>query len=84
MTSDSKDNGSVESRVIQVLDTIRPMLQADGGDIEFIEVDNDGVVKVSLHGACVGCPCASITLSQGVESRLKEMIPEVTKVVNVQ
>jgi len=57
------------------------MLQADGGDIELVDVDAAGVVHVRLQGACVGCPAASMTLSQGIERNLKQQIPEVTRVV---
>ncbi|MHC4886604.1 MAG: NifU family protein [Planctomycetota bacterium] len=69
-----------EAKVIEVLETIRPMLQADGGDLEFVSVDEDNVVKVKLKGACAGCPGARMTLKNGVEARLKESIPEVASV----
>ncbi len=59
------------------LGSIRPYLQADGGDIELVNIEENGVVKVKLRGACGGCPSALITLKQGVEARLKEEIPEV-------
>jgi Fe-S cluster biogenesis protein NfuA len=57
------------------------MIQGDGGDIELVDVDADGVVHVRLHGACVGCPSASMTLTMGIERNLKDQIPEVTRVV---
>lgn len=63
-----------------VIDEIRPMLQADGGDIDLVEVRDDGVVRVKLKGACAGCPGARMTLQMGVERRLREKIPEVTGV----
>ncbi|MFN3467047.1 MAG: NifU family protein [Candidatus Brocadiales bacterium] len=63
-------------KVKQVLSEIRPALQADGGDIEFVGV-NGGVVKVRLKGACGSCPSSLITLKMGVEARLKEEIPDV-------
>jgi Fe-S cluster biogenesis protein NfuA len=63
-------------RVKQVLEEIRPALQADGGDIDFVGVE-DNVVKVKLMGACGTCPSALVTLKMGVEARLKEEIPEV-------
>lgn len=66
----------MKEKVEEVLDKIRPSLQADGGDIELISVD-DGVVKVKLTGACHGCPMSQITLKNGVERILKEHIPEV-------
>ena len=74
---------SLHDRVAAVLDTIRPMVQADGGDIELVQVDTDGVVHVRLQGACVGCPSASVTLAMGIERNLKNQIPEVTRVVGV-
>ncbi|MCF0104062.1 MAG: NifU family protein [Eggerthellaceae bacterium] len=66
--------------VQQVLDLVRPSLQADGGDVRLVEVCDDGVVKVELEGACKGCPMSQMTLSEGIERILKERIPEVTKV----
>ena len=79
----SKDAKSLRERVTAVLDTLRPMLQSDGGDIELVDIEDDGVVKVRLQGACVGCPSASMTLGMGIERNLKDQIPEVTRVVCV-
>ena len=73
----------MRERVQEVIDEIRPMLQADGGDVELVEVSQDGVVKVRLIGACGGCPMSQMTLSRGIESRLKESVPEVTRVESV-
>lgn len=70
---------SVKERVQEVLETIRPALQADGGDIELVDVV-DGVVKVRLVGACGGCPMSQLTLANGVERVLKQEIPEVVRV----
>jgi len=70
-------------RVEKALDMIRPALRMDGGNIELVEVTPDGVVRVRLQGACVGCPSATITLRAGVEATLKEQVPEVTRVENV-
>lgn len=70
-------------QVEDVLAKVRPMLQRDGGDVELIEVDADGVVKVKLVGACGGCPMATLTLKRGIEAKLKEEIPEVKEVVAV-
>ena len=67
----------LRERVERSLGSIRPYLQADGGDIELVDIEENGVVKVKLRGACGGCPSALITLKQGVEARLKEEIPEV-------
>jgi len=69
----------MREQVEAVINEIRPMLQADGGDIELVDVE-DGVVKVRLRGACAGCPGAQMTLKMGVERRLKEKIPEVQRV----
>lgn len=66
-------------KVKTALDTIRPALQADGGDVELLGVE-DGVVKVRLTGACSGCPMATLTLKEGIEQRLKELVPEVKAV----
>lgn len=66
--------------VQEALDLIRPALQADGGDVELIDVTDDGVVKVALQGACRGCPMSQLTLANGVERVLKEQIPEVQRV----
>ena len=69
-----------KERVQAVLDQIRPALQADGGDVELVDVTDEGVVKVALQGACRGCPMSQLTLSNGVERVLKEQIPEVVRV----
>ncbi len=69
----------MEEKVKTALEKIRPALQADGGDVELVEV-KDGVVRVRLTGACKGCPMASMTLANGIERILKEEIPEVKKV----
>lgn len=70
---------TVRSRVEEALEELRPRLQADGGDIEFLGVDQ-GVVKVRLKGACAGCPMSTMTLKIGVEQYLKKKIPEVVRV----
>jgi Fe-S cluster biogenesis protein NfuA len=75
----------LEDRVKEVIETIRPLLQADGGDIELVSIDAEtGKVSVRLQGACKGCPGAAMTLKMGVERHLKEKVPEVTEVVAVQ
>ncbi|HHX10310.1 MAG TPA: NifU family protein [Firmicutes bacterium] len=74
----------MEARVKEVLDLIRPSLQADGGDVELVEVTEDGVVKVRLTGACGTCPFAAMTLKGGIERILKREIPEVKEVQSVQ
>jgi Fe-S cluster biogenesis protein NfuA len=66
--------------VQEALDLIRPALQADGGDVQLVDVAEDGVVQVALQGACRGCPMSQLTLANGVERVLKEQIPEITRV----
>jgi len=73
----------MKEKVEKVLDEIRPMLQADGGDVELVEVTDDGIVKVRLTGACSGCPLSTITLRMGIEKKLKESIPEMKAVEQV-
>ncbi len=67
--------------VVSVLDLLRPSLQADGGDVELVDIDEDGVVTVELQGACKGCPMSQMTLANGVERILKERVPGVTRVI---
>jgi len=75
----------LDDSVREVIETIRPLLQADGGDIELVSVDAEtGKVSVRLQGACKGCPGAAMTLKMGVERHLKEKVPQVTEVVAVQ
>lgn len=69
------------NKVEEVIQLIRPSLQADGGDIELVDVTDDGVVKVELQGACHGCPMSQMTLANGVERILKERVEGVTSVV---
>ena len=68
-----------QTKVEEVLGTIRPMLQADGGDVEFVAIE-DNIVKVKLTGACGGCPMSRITLKRGIETRMKQAIPELEAV----
>jgi len=74
---------SLSQRVEQVINAIRPAIQSDGGDLEFVDVNDNGVVSVRLHGACVGCPAAGMTLKMGIERNLREQIPEVTSVIAI-
>ncbi|MCE5327023.1 MAG: NifU family protein [Planctomycetaceae bacterium] len=82
--ADEAGNQTIDTQVGAVIDRIRPMLQADGGDIELVGVDNEGVVSVKLQGACKGCPGAKMTLKMGVERHLKQQVPGVTKVIAVE
>ncbi len=75
-------NETVQKKVEKALDEIRPNIQADGGDVKLISVDN-GVVKVKLQGHCVGCPMSALTLKQGIESHIKQRVPDITKVENI-
>jgi len=70
---------TVRDRVEKALEELRPQLQADGGDIELVEVEN-GIVKVKLKGACAGCPMSTMTLQWGVERFLKKKTPEIARV----
>lgn len=70
----------MKAEVQQALEEIRPMLQADGGDVELVEITEDGIVRVRLQGACHGCPMSQMTLKNGIEKLLKERVPGVTEV----
>jgi Fe-S cluster biogenesis protein NfuA len=70
----------MREKVEKALNKIRPALQADGGDVELVEVTKDGVVKVKLTGACGGCPMAQMTLKTGIERVLKQEVPEIKSV----
>jgi Fe-S cluster biogenesis protein NfuA len=72
----------MKDKVQEVLNVIRPSLQADGGDVELVDV-KDGIVSVKLKGACAGCPMSTMTLKKGIERFLKEKISEVKEVVAV-
>ncbi len=72
----------MREKVEEVLDKIRPQLISDGGNVELVEV-NEGTVKVSLVGACAGCPMSTMTLKMGIEKILKQEIPEVKEVIAV-
>lgn len=69
--------------VQQALEEIRPMLQADGGDVELVEVTEDGIVRVRLQGACKGCPMSQMTVKNGIEKLLMEKVDGVTEVESV-
>jgi len=74
---------TTKEKVEATLGRIRPSLQADGGDVELIEVTPNGTVKVKLTGACGGCPMSQMTLKMGIERTLKQEVPEVKEVVGV-
>jgi len=73
----------MKEEVLRVLEMVRPGLQADGGDVELVEVTEDGIVKVRLKGACGSCPMSTMTLKMGVEKILKQEVPGVKEVVAV-
>jgi len=73
----------LEDKIKSALDSVRPTLQADGGDVEFVSVNEDGDVSVKLTGACGSCPMATMTIKNVVESILKREVPEVKSVVGV-
>ena len=74
---------SLKEKVEKALEKVRPSLRADGGDVELIEVTEDGIVKVKLQGTCRGCPMSQMTLKLGIERTLKKEIPEVKEVQSV-
>jgi Fe-S cluster biogenesis protein NfuA len=74
---------SIEMKVQKALNEIRPQIQADGGDIEFVAIENK-ILKVRLRGACAGCPMAAMTLKQGVETLVKQRVPEILEVEAVE
>ena len=82
-TQTPKEPAGVKERVQGVINLIRPAVQADGGDIELVDVDPQGVVQIRFHGACHGCPSSTMTLQMGIERNLREKVPEVTQVVPV-
>ncbi len=73
----------IREKVEQALAKVRPALQADGGDVELVDVTDDGVVKLKLMGACGHCPMSTLTLKMGIERALKQQIPEIKEVVAV-
>jgi Fe-S cluster biogenesis protein NfuA len=73
----------MKEEVQKAIEQIRPNLQADGGDVELVDVGDDGVVKVKLVGACHGCPMAQMTLKNGIEKFLKQQVPGIQSVVSI-
>jgi Fe-S cluster biogenesis protein NfuA len=83
MTPATQATAPLRDRVQSVINLIRPAVQADGGDIELVDVTPEGVVQIRFHGACNGCPSSTMTLHMGIERNLRERVPEVTQVVPV-
>jgi len=73
----------VEDKVKAALDNVRPSLQADGGDVEFVGLSDDGVLSVKLTGACGSCPMSQMTLKMGIEKYMRKEVPEVKEVIGV-
>jgi len=73
----------LKEKVEAALNKVRPSLQADGGDVQLVDVGEDGVVKVKLQGACAGCPMSQMTLKMGIEKVLKKEVPEVVRVDSI-
>lgn len=73
----------MKERVEQALDKIRPMLMADGGNVDLVEVTNDGVVKLKLTGTCGCCPMSQMTLKMGIEKIIKQEVPEIKEVIAI-
>ena len=83
MPTATSPSPSVREKVQNVINLIRPAVQADGGDIELVDVSDAGVVQIRFHGACHGCPSSNMTLKDGIVRNLREKVPEVTEVVPV-
>lgn len=77
------DKELLEKRVKNILEQVRPYLQADGGDVNFVELTDDMVVRVELTGACGSCPYSTMTLKNGIESVMRKSIPEIKSVENI-
>jgi len=73
----------MKEKVQEAINLVRPNLQADGGDVELVDVSADGVVKVKLTGACHGCPMSQMTLKMGIEKIIKQQVPEIKEVVSL-
>jgi Fe-S cluster biogenesis protein NfuA len=78
-----EDFDMLKDQIEDALNKVRPSLQADGGDVEFVDVDEEGVVRVRLTGACGGCPMSQMTLKMGIEKILKQNVPQINSVVAV-
>jgi len=78
-----KKEREMKDKVEKALEKVRPMLAADGGNVELVEVTDDGIVKLKLTGSCGCCPMSQMTLKQGIEKILKQEVPEVKEVVAI-
>ncbi|MCW5777025.1 MAG: NifU family protein [Phycisphaeraceae bacterium] len=82
-TAAQSESPTLRDRVARVIELMRPAVQADGGDLELVGVTQGGLVRIRFHGACVGCPSATMTLQMGIERNLKAHVPEVSGVESV-
>ncbi|MCG3128024.1 MAG: Fe/S biogenesis protein NfuA [Phycisphaerae bacterium] len=80
---ESPERRALRGQVEAVIDEFRPFIRADGGEIELVDVDERGVVRVRMKGACVGCPASFMTLNLGIERRIRERVPGISAVVSV-
>jgi len=74
----------LKEKVAKALEKIRPLLQRDGGDVQLVDVQDDGIVKVKLVGACSGCPMSTMTLKNAIENTIKQEVPGITSVESVE
>tara|TARA_B110000285_G_scaffold124291_1_gene140276 strand:- start:192 stop:434 length:243 start_codon:yes stop_codon:yes gene_type:complete len=78
------ESNEIKEKVLLALDEIRPFLAADGGDISLVSIEDDRIVSVQLHGACVGCSVNQMTLKSGVEMTIKKYVSQIEEVINVE
>tara|TARA_B110000858_G_scaffold108945_1_gene124445 strand:- start:347 stop:589 length:243 start_codon:yes stop_codon:yes gene_type:complete len=78
------ESTEIKEKVLLALDEIRPFLAADGGDISLVSIEDDRIVSVQLHGACVGCSVNQMTLKSGVEMTIKKYVSQIEEVINVE
>jgi len=81
---DNSEKNELADKVNTAIDSVRPYLQADGGDVKFVEITDDMTVKVKLTGACGSCPFSQMTLKAGIEQTVKEKVPEIKEVVAIE
>ncbi len=81
---DNSEKNELADKVNTAIDSVRPYLQADGGDVKFVEITDDMTVKVKLTGACGSCPFSQMTLKAGIEQAVKEKVPEIKEVVAIE
>lgn len=78
------ETNTLQEKVLYALEEIRPFLASDGGDISLVAIENEKIVKVQLHGACVSCTVNQMTLKSGVEMTIKKYAPQIEQVINVE